>query len=282
MLETSLCNATDPHQNCAKVGTGNHLWRWVGIYAATPTFARNHGFSIDQRAFLEARGRRVWNPATKTSPIVAFGAAEEGMFPAIQDGSSLAPGYYVSTTSGNTNIHLNDWDQNKYVDATLIPYAAHAAWWVPLGVNMGDFGVAINGNTGAASGFVFGDTGTGLVGEISRELFETLTPERHNEDYYLFLVFPGSGATVSDYTKFNLEPVVQGEVKKILKTMDATTPADEPASISEMIAIFLALNADRARYTQFRAGRLRESDKASVETDARYQTILNALQMIGW
>src|SRR5215216_663702 len=29
MLETSLCNAADPHQNCS---AGSHHFRWVGIY----------------------------------------------------------------------------------------------------------------------------------------------------------------------------------------------------------------------------------------------------------
>jgi hypothetical protein len=57
MLEEGLCNATDPSPNCKQVGHGNHFWHWVGIYADTPTNARNNGFSIDRRPFLEARAR---------------------------------------------------------------------------------------------------------------------------------------------------------------------------------------------------------------------------------
>jgi hypothetical protein len=206
-----LGNATSPWQNFGK--PGNH-WAWVGLIATTAANARAHGLSIDQRPELEAR----MTIDTNGNPV-PLPAGAPGLFPVIQpavvpgmDHASPAPGYFVSTSAAVTDRSLPAWDQTRYVDALTIPYAAWATWWHAFGVEKGDFGLAIRRATGACSGFVFGDSGSGKVGEVSRRLFETLTPERNNEDPFLFLVFSGSGATVSNKIKFNNQQVIEAQV----------------------------------------------------------------------
>jgi hypothetical protein len=197
------------------------------------------------------------------------------MFPAIQGGDAPAPGYYVSTTTANTDEGLHDWDQRKYVDAVHIPYAAWAGWWHNHGVEQGDFGVAIRGTTGRASPFVFADSGSGRVGEISRFLFENLSPEREDEvSDYFFLVFPGSGAAVANLQKFRDANVITDQVRQILRSIDQI-PAGDDNPVIEQIALFLALDADRARLARFRTERVPEAEFR--DDNFRYMAVLNAL-----
>jgi len=266
MLETSLCNATSPHQNCA---AGNHDFAWVGIFAATQTFATNHGFSIDRRPFLEARRRTL--PTGGTAPL---GPNEPGLYPAIQGGAAPSPGYFVSTTSAITDPEIQEWEQMRYVNAVAIPYAAWAGWWHALGVDKGDFGLAIRPTTGAFSGFVFADTGTGRVGEVSRKLFETLSPERNNEDRFLFLVFPRSGVGVSDFQKFSKDAVVQTQAKTSIRKLSNVASSDA-------LVQFLSLGADRGKFRSILSGR------GQIETDSEegfppYWNVLMALRDCGY
>jgi len=261
MLETGLCNATDPHENCE---TGSHLFRWVGLYSATQDFATRHGFSIDRRPFLEARARRL-----PDRTLVALAPGEPGFFPAIQNGAGDAPGYYVSTTSATTELDFQPWEQQNYVNAVTIPYAAHAGWWRALGVELGDFGLTIRPNTGAFSGFVFGDTGTGKVGEVSRKLLETLTPERNNEDLFVFLVFPKSGVGVAN--KFRQDAVIQDRVERNVRNLNKIPGNDA-------LIDFLALhaNADRLRLHRDKG------DDSIAEGDPLWWNVYGALASRGY
>jgi len=75
---------------------------WKGVFAATEEQARRHGLKIDQRAFLKDN---------------------ENKYPVIQT-EGPGRGYYVSTTAMYTNSHLPAWKQQRYVDASTVPYAA--------------------------------------------------------------------------------------------------------------------------------------------------------------
>src|SRR5579871_346218 len=266
MLETSLCNATSPHENC---DAGNHVFAWVGVFAATQDFAARHGFSIDRRAFLEARRRTL--PGGGSAPLAPN---EPGLFPAVQGGAAPAPGYFVSTTSAITDPDIQEWEQMRYVNAVAVPYAAWAGWWHSLGVDKGDFGLAIRPSTGAFSGFVFADTGTGRVGEVSRKLFETLSSDRNNEDRFLFLVFPRSGVGTADFKKFTQEPVVQTQAKAIIRKL-----SDVPSS--DALVQFLSLGADRGKFRSFASGR-GQIDTGSEEGDPLYWNVLRALMDCGY
>jgi hypothetical protein len=262
MLETSLCNATDPHTNCE---AGSHRFRWVGLYAATQDDAKANGFSIDRRPFLEARARRL-----KDGTLVDLAPKEPGLFPVIQNFDGDAPGYYVSTTSAFTDPALKDWDQRKYVNAVAVPYAAHAGWWKALGVELGDFGLAIRPNTGAFSGFVFGDTGTGRVGEVSRKLFETLTPERNNEDLFVFLVFPKSGVGIANQFNQDTGPkVIEDQVKRNVRRLNVI-----PGNDALVDFLTLHANADKLRLARYGEG----DDDSISEGDPRWWNIFGGLR----
>jgi hypothetical protein len=264
MLETYLSNAADPVANFV---AGNHLFHWVGLFSATQAIATANGFSIDRRPFLEARARRLGPPHYELVPLKP---GEAGFFPVIQNFDGDAPGYYVSTTSAITDPAFQEWDQRRYVNAVAVPYAAHAGWWRALGVELGDFGLAIRPNTGAFSGFVFGDTGTGRVGEVSRKLFETLTPERNNEDLFLFLVFPKSGVGVANKFDQDVGPkVIQDQVKRNVRKLNVIPGNDA-------LVDFLALhaNADKLRLARYGEG----DDDSISEGDPRWWNILGALR----
>jgi hypothetical protein len=191
------------------------------------------------------------------------------MFPAIQGGAAPAPGYYVSTTAAITHPGFDPWDQYRYVNAETIPYAAWAGWWHGFGVEKGDVGLAIRRNTGAFSPFVFADVGTGRVGEVSRKLFETLTPERNNEDLFLFLVFPRSGRFAGNH-QFTSEPVIQSYVMQSIRQLNRIPGNDS-------IVEFLELDAKIKKFER----KIEVSD-TNVELQRRFWGIMNALIECGY
>ena len=139
-----LANAASPHQNLGK----NHDFSWVGVYSATPQFATAHRLVIDDRDVLESR-----MPADGQAPILK---GNRGYFPVVQQVGATA-GYYVSQAMYLVYPGLDDWDQRKYADASVIPYAVWATLWHTLKVEKGNFGLAIRNATGAKLGFLFGE-----------------------------------------------------------------------------------------------------------------------------
>jgi hypothetical protein len=249
-------NATNPYKNFR---AGSNDFAWVGLYAATPAFARQQGFSIDARPRLEARrGRKP---------------SEQGLFPAIQPASGPAPGYFVSTTSALADPKLPAWDQRRYVDATQIPYGALALWWPRLKVRLGDFGFAIRPDIGTVSGFVFADSGTAKVGEVSHRLLETLSPGEgagtRNEHSTWFLVFPGSGNGISERVKYGSNAALQRCVSLNLRRLSALPDADR-------ITRLLALGPNLPMFQAVEAGRA-----PGEGFTARYHTIRSAVGMTG-
>jgi hypothetical protein len=283
MLESSISNAADPYPNCDYALTHKSVpasqrpvFQWVGMYATTPTEARRDGLSIDQRGFLEARGWRDDHDV-----LHALAAGKEGKYPVIQPfqgrygGSNSiigAPGYYVSTTSGKINPDLDPWDQLRYIDATDIPYAAWAKWWHHYGVDLGDFGLALRYNSAAHSGFVFGDSGSGKVGEISRKLFETLAPGRDNEPReFTFLVYRGSRVHTAVSPPTN--PAVQEKAKFWTTRLSAIYG-------NEVVPLFLSCGADMDRFNRYRAKKLSAAEQTIA--DQRYQRTLAVMQRYGF
>jgi hypothetical protein len=268
-----LCNATNPYQVC---DAGGHDFAYVGIFAADENAARGR-FSIDKRPALEARMRMGWVKHGKDTnwELIALGPKEPGLFPVIQGAGSPAPGpgHYVSTTSATTDPSLDDWDQNKYVNALVIPYAATAGWWRGLGVNLGDFGLAIARDTGAACGFVFADSGSGKVGEVSNKLLKTLTAAGGtNESKFNFLVFPRSGVGVAG--RYTQDATIQREARRKIEALNAIPGNDE-------LLAFLGYDADRARFTAWRNGR-RGADAAEIAVAGQYDTMYMALSSFGY
>jgi len=252
-----LGNATSPYKNFA---AGSNDFCWAGVYAATQALATKNGFSIDRRPRLEARRK-----CPPDGP---------GRFPAIQPAGGPAPGYFVSTTAAVADKNLPAWDQRRYVNAAEIPYAALAYWWPKLKVHMGDFGLAMRLDTGSVSGFVFADAGTARVGEVSHKLLETLSPAEsrgtRNEHPTLFLVFPGSGTSISERLKYRSNRALQRCVSFNLRRLNMLP--EHPS-----ILAFLASGPDLAIYQAFKSGRPPQGGFST-----RYRTIERALVSMGF
>ncbi len=257
-----IANAADPKENCefALLHPGipaknRPVFRWAGLYSEKPSVAHRLGLSVDERGFLEARGFR-----NAAGDLLTIGNHEEGRFPVIQpdlgkygqSGATVgAPGFYVSTTSTITDAGYDAWEQLRYVDASEVPYAAWAGWWGGLGVQQGDFGLAFRLGTQDASGFVFADSGTGRVGEVSGRLLEVLGGDNEPIEY-VFLVFPHSGTipkVVFPATEANVLQQARINLMK-LNGLDGNVA----------VTAFLALGADVDKFKRFREDRLRDSD----------------------
>jgi hypothetical protein len=206
--------------------------------------------------------------------VVPLPPGRPGMFPAIQGTDAPAPGYYVSTSSVVADRARNAWDQQRYVDASEIPYAAWAWWWKSLKVSQGDFGVAIRPDNGRMSGFVFGDAGTSKVGEVSNKLMETLSPGEgrgtRNEHPTLFLVFPQSGGGILGQLSTASNALLQARVLMQIRRLNALPD-------NGRIPLFLAMGADTRKYTGFQAGR-----PVGGTYLFRYRTIEQALKNVGF
>jgi hypothetical protein len=263
-----LGNATS---NPANFKAGNKNFAWAGLYAAPQAYATANGFSIDRRAFLEAR-LRPRNDKDKDLPpdqkLVALADGEPGWFPAIQGSDAPAPGFYVSGSPVYADRSLRDWNQRKYINAQAIPFAALTPWYRSYSVKLGDFGLAMDPETGAASGFVFGDSGyDDKVGEVSTNLLTALGGD--NERDYLFLVFPGSGARIGDAFKFNLAMSVQLGAASAVRDMSRLPDTDS-------LLTLLCFGGDYDQYKLFRARKL--SDAASIAADGVLATIESVLK----
>lgn len=177
-------DGTKGHENFV---AKSHNFYWASVVALTKAAARGK-VVIDDRPELEAlvvdsSGARV--------------TAGNGFFPMVQPDTSRYKGYYVSTTATMTDGTLDDSNTDKWVNAEDVPYAVWANAWKRPNINgkqlaLGDFGLAIRNDTGACSGFFYGDAGTpDKVGECSQNLYLALTDS--GAPWCTFIAFPGSG-----------------------------------------------------------------------------------------
>jgi hypothetical protein len=104
------------------------------------------------------------------------------------------PNFYVSTTALVKNAGLPETDPGHWWDATAVSYGALTPPLRALGVELGDFGVAIRRDNGTSRAFFFADAGFGQkIGEMSTMLFRVLFPGNNQEEFLTsFIVFPGS------------------------------------------------------------------------------------------
>lgn len=151
---------------------GNNKWRWVGLVSMTPEEAQQAGVlaRLDQR--LEVRD----------------GAKPQGRFPLFQPNMQ----FYVSSTATSANASLSKTHQDRFWNAREVSYGALTPPLTRLGVDHGDFGLAIRLDTGVSEGFFYADSGgQNKVGESSRKLFRTLFPNVDQEGHPVaFIVFP--------------------------------------------------------------------------------------------
>jgi hypothetical protein len=183
----------DPNDKAKSKGFKNFFARnrnfyWAGIRAVTKQQAKQMHLMIDDRPELEA-GLETYaeDGVPKLKPVGS------GYFPVINPKT----GYYISGTSVVGDASLSKYNPDRYLNSTVVPYAVLANHWQTIKiagkkVQKGDFGLAIENNTGANMAFVYGDTGTpDKVGECSQKLNYALG---RGAGLVTFIAFPGSGS----------------------------------------------------------------------------------------
>ena len=191
--------------------------------------------------------------------------------PAFQDNSQSFPvvkpsGFFVSSTSLPAHPGKEEWEQERYFNATDDPYAAITPPLINQGVRLGDYGLAVRAETGKSIGFIFADSGNeNKVGEVSRKVFRTFFPGADQEGKdVIFFVFPGSGAGLSGVAGIKVA------LKRQLTKLSQALNADE-----------LILQFAHPEIWGFLGPieRLKDKDR---DFDARYQNILRALRDKGY
>jgi len=128
----------------------------------------------------------------------------KGTFPIIQQAANgdPAPGIYVSSTSRPANDQLPVFAQSRYVDSSAVPFGALSGKLRGLGVELGDFGLAIRHDQPMRSGFFFADRGGSssyALGEVSQKVGTNLggsgRRNHFNNNFPVsFIVFPHSAS----------------------------------------------------------------------------------------
>jgi hypothetical protein len=166
---------------------GNATQGWFGVMALTPDdpLVTNKLAQID-----------------RTAPRLL------GKFPVVQQrkNGDPKPGYYVSTTP---QAHGRPYLQKSYIDASQVPFGALDGRLRPLGVNLGDFGLAIRHDQNLQSGFYFVDKGGTkfALGECShrvgKDLGSTGAAGHWNNNFPVsFILFPRSSTQVQQRRPF--------------------------------------------------------------------------------
>lgn len=166
---------------------GNRNFYWAGLRALTKEQARAQKLTIDDRAELEA-GLDTYarDGKPKLKPVGS------GHFPVVNPKT----GYYISGTSLAADGDASIYSADHYLNSSVVPYAVWANNWshIALGghqLRLGNVGLAINNNSGASIGYVYGDSGTAdKVGESSQKLHKALG----GAGLFTFIAFPGSGS----------------------------------------------------------------------------------------
>jgi hypothetical protein len=252
-------------------GVLHHPWRWVGLLRKTHADAVAQGILglLDERPELAALNE---NGNPKSPP----------QFPVLRDDNN---NFYVSTTALVKNSAAAETNPAHWWDATTVPYAALTPPLRNVGVDLGDFGIAIRRDTGVSSPFLYADSGNGdKVGEVSRNLYRTLFRVGDQEEHLVaFIVFPGS----------RLRPIANNPRPTIRQRLADLSSA---ANVNTLIGLmgsgspYRGLPADEqmwvlddvAHFQRHRAPDLDVYARPAADGTSRYRTIANALQAYGF
>ena len=210
-VSTSVSQKAGLGNACGDPNDGSKGWKnflarnrnfyWVGIKAVTKQQALTLKLLIDERPELEA-GLETYARDGKPQ-LKPVGS---GYFPVVNPDT----GYYISGTSVVADGSASVYSSKRYLDSGVVPYAVWANHWgnISVGgkkVRQGDFGLAIENNTGASIGFVYGDSGTPhKVGECSQKLHSTLG---RGHGLVTFMAFPGSGSGTMVHGHYSASPL---------------------------------------------------------------------------
>ena len=175
-----------------------------------------------------------------------------------------ANGYYISTTAVQTG-KAPAGQPGAYFDGSKVAYGALTPPLVRLGVNYGDYALALRPETGEHIPFSFLDYGPGdKVAEVSGKVFDRFFPRNNQEGKPItFLVFPMSGKTYTDD-----EATYKQGIQNILRGLSKAANADD-------LFLLLALGASLDRLEALRAtGSLDGSDIPGI----RYGVLIRILR----
>jgi hypothetical protein len=263
-------------------GQKHHDWQWVGLLRSTVADAPRRGIKAtlldikDELAALNDNGSLAADP----------------MYPVLRDDNDR---FYVSTSGLVKNASAAITNSQRYWDASTVAYAAKTPPVERLGVDYGDFGIAIRKDTGTASAFMYADAGKqNKVGEMSRLLFTTLFPRNEQEEHPVaFIVFPGSrlrpiqndpGAgmrtLLSDLSR-------AGNMNAVIGLMASGLPASGGPSISEIMYSYDGPDPKGPKPTKVGQLMHRTPDLdvyagSNARDAARVQRIVTALQRFGY
>ncbi|HEY5204468.1 MAG TPA: hypothetical protein VIJ63_07710 [Roseiarcus sp.] len=263
-------------------GQKHHNWRWVGLLRSTVAGAPNQGIKAalldikDELAALNDDGN----------------AASPPMFPVLRDDNDR---FYVSTSGLVKNASAALTNPLRYWDASTIDYAAKTPPVIRLGVEYGDFGIAIRKDTGTARAFMYADAGNGnKVGEMSRSLFTALFPGNDQEEHPVaFIVFPGSRLRpIQNSPDAGMRTLLTnlskaGNMNTVIGLMASGFPASGGPAVSEIMYSYDGPDPKGPKATKVKQLMHRTPDfdayaGPNARDTARVQRIITALQRFGY
>jgi hypothetical protein len=270
-----LGNATSPHKNFGV----NNEFAWVGLTSLAPSEVRKipnadpkkppiNVPSLDMRRGMGARFRKNAQGDLVTGPN------GEHFFPVIQGTGAPAPGFFVSTTAVVRDPTLPETDQNRFFDASSIPYQAFNGWMLSAGsahVTKGDFGLVIDPLTAVTSGFVLADAGAGnKAGEVSTFLLSLLGG--NNERDFVFLLFPGSGSG-------SILPTATAPAAARAGAQINLPKLNNDSDAANQLVLFLALGGNLGKFNQVKSGSLPRN--AMIDAELAYIDMRQLLKPYG-
>ena len=207
----------------------------------------------------------------------------KGKYPVIQQASNNdpAPGYYVSQTARSAQPNLPSYAQNRYFDASTVPFGALSGKLRDQGLALGDFGLAIRHDQALQSGFYFVDAGgkrSFALGEGSQKVGTNLggsgRGNRFNNNFPVsYLVFPHSAQ--GDLAVHD-DATISQNISGILASLSTASNARE-------LALLLAHNEVSPGRTPAGAAGLeafRRSPPANLPTN--FATVCQGLRQYGF
>ena len=247
---------------------GNRNFYWAGIKALTKVQARTLNLTIDDRAELEA-GLETY--AKDKKPVLK--PVGSGWFPVV----NRTTGYYISGTSVAADGSASAFSAEHYLDSSVVPYAVWANNWLDISLvgrklHQGDFGLAINNNTGSSTGYVYGDSGTAnKVGESSQALHNALGAA----GLVTFIAFPGSGSGKVVNNRYIPDPL--GKQPALRIGVEVLKQMFRLQSSASSLAYYLSLGSELGAPTSHTS---QKGSAAEAEQARLYKNFMAALS--GW
>ncbi len=249
----------------AQTKRGNHVWREEDDAAGPIVYVS--GMAVDGDGSPHA-----YHPQNKGLDYLGnahegdrwFGVVTRNKVPVVQGAGDPAPGYYVSPTTLVDASISDPANPRRYVDAETVPFIAFPGRLfgmdsaksdisrLGLGVNLGDYVIVYDMQTGKSCGAVFADVGPAYkLGEasirVAKELGVNSSPKNGGVDATLriaYVVFPRS------FTRFQSAPWPQTpeQVMERARQLFEAWGEDDGSGIERLKRTLLAIRLVSANY----------------------------------